>query len=134
MPILNSQSTEELADITNTRGVSDSSIYSDEELDEIDAKSAFVIPSIDRLTTIKADAIRAMGPASEEMQSCCICELGCTQTDVIEMRLTDEFTRRMACCLSVPKGVPAAIIAQYSATHLDRRLNDLLLFPAGRCG
>lgn len=57
-------------DVTSNEGsasASDDHIYTIDELAAMDANTAFIIPSPERLDEIKIDAIKAMTPASEEM-------------------------------------------------------------------
>ncbi|KAE8911970.1 hypothetical protein PF010_g1527 [Phytophthora fragariae] len=58
-------------------------LLSEAELEGMDSKNAFVIPTLDSLHTIEQEAIKATMSASEEMEQCCICELSCPRSDII---------------------------------------------------
>ncbi|KAL3667677.1 hypothetical protein V7S43_007230 [Phytophthora oleae] len=72
-----------------------------------------------------------MTQASEELEPCCVCELGYIGDEIRHETLTQALVQSMTKCLDTPKTsvIPGFVVDQYDASHLGLRLKGLMLFP-----
>lgn len=68
----------------------DQRFYSALELASIDGNREFIVPSVDHMRFLRAEAINSMTSASEPMLPCCVCELDYCRSEINFEELTDD--------------------------------------------
>ncbi|GMF30595.1 unnamed protein product [Phytophthora lilii] len=71
------------------RGIEE--VYTDAELNAMQTKRAFVIPTVGSLQEIKSVAVEKMASASLEMKPYCICELDCPSSEICTRELDNAY-------------------------------------------
>lgn len=87
--------------LMKTAVVDEQSVFTDEELSDMDRQTQFTVPTVEELDKIRKEAVTAMLPAASDLIPCCICELDYNSEDVVTRELTDALVVVGVTCFDV---------------------------------